>query len=307
MRVSQAALLLLLGCGTYSEFAFAKKKGRSKRSVDQAVKTSDVRQLLGRHQHDSLSDPAGTRIREELSGEDPALGARRRIEWFNTAMGGKQEVTQELVIEALARHAPAKPLVDACRTNNKTETLRLLANGADPNLAAGYLGDEVPLEVATAFASVGIVRALLNAGAGEGDRARGKDRALMEAAIKNRIGAARLLIQHGADVNFKGGQTNTPPLYAAAFEGNNKIVKALVVAGADINQVDDLGLGPLHQAAHRRKTSTVELLLALGAEPDLPDLQGETPLQTAEDVGATEISQMLLAAGAKPVNRKDEL
>jgi ankyrin repeat protein len=50
------------------------------------------------------------------------------------------------------------------------------------------------------------------------------------------------------------------PLYAAASEGNLKVIKLLVNKGANINQVSDLGDTPFHVAAlkgHQEVPSSV--------------------------------------------------
>ena len=60
------------------------------------------------------------------------------------------------------------------------------------------------------------------------------------AATFNKQEAAILLIDGGADINFKSGDGSTP-LHTAAFFGRIEIVKALREAGADTNVSNNYG------------------------------------------------------------------
>ncbi len=80
-----------------------------------------------------------------------------------------------------------------------------------------------------------------------------------------------LFIQKGADVN-KESKNNTSPLMAAAHVGDMDIVKILVEAGANINyRVPSNGLSALMVAADR-KPAIVEYLLSKNANPSLEEI-----------------------------------
>ena len=64
---------------------------------------------------------------------------------------------------------------------------------------------------------------------------------LHEAAARGEAEIGRLLIEHGADVNARGGARAATPLHAAAVCGHRELVNLLLGANADRKAVDDLG------------------------------------------------------------------
>ena len=52
----------------------------------------------------------------------------------------------------------------------------------------------------------------------------------------------------GADIN-KANDDDETPLFIAAYEGHEAILRALIEAGADINKAKDTGATPLFVAA----------------------------------------------------------
>eukprot|EP00754_Rhynchopus_humris_P038623 Rhum_TRINITY_DN21237_c0_g1::Rhum_TRINITY_DN21237_c0_g1_i1::g.173436::m.173436 len=90
---------------------------------------------------------------------------------------------------------------------------------------------------------------------------------------------ARLLIQHGADVESKDND-GVRPLHTAAwaaFEGDATMTRFLLEKGCDINAATAAGNTPLHHAATASK-ECVEILLGAGANPLLKNAKGQTPL-----------------------------
>ena len=68
-----------------------------------------------------------------------------------------------------------------------------------------------------------------------------------------------MLIDRGANSNIKGCEGNTALIWAA-YNGHTEIVKALIVAGADINTKNDYGHTVLSVAKNRNNPEIVELL-----------------------------------------------
>ena len=156
------------------------------------------------------------------------------------------------------------------------------------DLVATLLDANPPLDVFDA-AAVGRTRGLEELLAAEADLARAWSpdgfTALHYAAFFGQEGAARLLLERGADVNLVARNANihVTPLHSAASGGHPSIVKLLLEHGADPNAAQDGGFTPLHSAAHNDDRESVEALLAAGADPSLANDEGKTPAQLAGD------------------------
>jgi ankyrin repeat protein len=93
------------------------------------------------------------------------------------------------------------------------------------------------------------------------------------------VETAKLLVEHGADVNA-AGQYGWTALHAAAYQGLNDVIAYLVSKGAKIDQKDEFGQTALSislsvltkdigarrlQIPRRYREDTAQLLLKLGA------------------------------------------
>lgn len=93
----------------------------------------------------------------------------------------------------------------------------------------------------------------------------------------------------------------TAALYAAIKQGDSKLVKHLIDAGADVSGAVEARADriPLHAAAAAgHATLAVELLLAAGASVAAEDAWGSTPLHDAAAWGRAAAVRLLLGAGA---------
>ena len=72
--------------------------------------------------------------------------------------------------------------------------------------------------------------------------------------------AVEKLIAHGADVNFPG-RSGIAPVAAAAFSGDEPLVRLLLDKGADANAVDGTGKSAICYAAGRGFPAVVRGLL----------------------------------------------
>jgi len=115
---------------------------------------------------------------------------------------------------------------------------------------------------------------------------------LARAVTDGSIGAAKMLIAHGADVNaplktkilkrtYQAGDARlaegATPLMRAAKANDVVMMKLLIAAGADLDRANAAGETALHIAAG--SPATVQFLTDEGASPDLKNKAGLTPLE----------------------------
>jgi len=79
-------------------------------------------------------------------------------------------------------------------------------------------------------------------------------------------------------------------LCLAAHRGYEKIVKAMIAAGADVNKKDTWGGTALFDAAMAGHSKVVKMLLKAGAKTDIERREGGTPAAIARRMGFHEIA-----------------
>jgi ankyrin repeat protein len=122
-----------------------------------------------------------------------------------------------LVIAGCTEPPPDSLLIQAARTGSLDTITFLLDSGADVNLP-GPTGDDwdaTPLQ---------------------------------HAILARQSGAARLLLERGADPNRSGGPRSPAPLLLAAGDTDPAFVRLLLAHGADLNVEDEDGVTPLARA-----------------------------------------------------------
>ena len=143
-------------------------------------------------------------------------------------------------------------------------------------------------------------------------------RALLLALVLDQFDAAKILIEHGADVNARGGvsEAETPLQMVVMLKSyvdkseRLELIRALLSAGAlpiDSKSTRyperklELGIGrysPLHYAALQGWADVVNLLIEHGADVDFLD-GGEAPLHAAAACGGDERSRGATEEGCK--------
>ena len=191
------------------------------------------------------------------AGADASAATREGITPLSlAAVNGSTQVTSVL-IEAGANVNAVLPegetiLMTAARTGQPDVVEMLVTHGADLNARENWFGET----------------------------------ALIWAAAENHAGAVRVLVRHGADVNTRSnalvvprrrnGQSILPlgswtPLMYAARQGALESTKALLDAGADMNQIDPDGATALVLAIINANYDVAAALIEKGADPNLGD------------------------------------
>ncbi|RLN86781.1 hypothetical protein BBJ28_00026226, partial [Nothophytophthora sp. Chile5] len=177
---------------------------------------------------------------------------------------------------------------------------RAVNDGADVN-EAGPAGNTA-LMLATSKGNLPIMRLLLEHGAAvipsRPTNSWGSLTAMKIAARSNRVDAARLLIEYGADVR-QGPNAYSSPLSIAAFYGNVEFLDFVLTQDPDTVHTAIGGKTALWTAVNRGFVDAVSLLIKRGAIVDYENEKGRTPLLDAAAKGDERMVNLLLCAIAK--------
>lgn len=133
-----------------------------------------------------------------------------------------------------------------------------------------------------------------------------EDRDLLDATSRGDVAAVRALLEEGADPNVAQGDGLTA-LHVAAQEGNLKIARLLLDAGANVEAKTRIGgYTPLHLASRGAHTTVVSTLLGAGANTGaVTTTTGVTPLHlAAKAMNGRGAVRAMLESGA-PVNAQE--
>jgi len=180
----------------------------------------------------------------------------------------------------------------------------LLKKGADPNMRstpqswAGGPRRGTPLGVATSYNSIEIARLLVQHGAD----VNGKDNAsitpLVWSIVKNFPAMTNFLVANGANPNVRNRIGKTT-LHIAAACGNVGICTILLKAGAQVNVQDINGLCPVHESAYNSHIEVNKLLYAHGARR----YDGEQAERWALDVEGKSSAEKIIRSTWGPSRR----
>lgn len=190
------------------------------------------------------------------------------------------------------------PLWNAVWNNDAGMVKLLLKYGADPNQEfKNKDGKKITcLDIAAQEGLLGIVRLLVEGGAGVDVKSVGGHTPLRVAARNGRTEVVKYLVDKGAEIDTKGDDGATP-LEHAAGKGHLDIVVLLLDKGANINHQDNDRDCPLGEAAKGGREEVVKYLLAKGASTSLKNNDGRTPQELARLAGQNRIAELIGAAG----------
>jgi palmitoyltransferase ZDHHC13/17 len=125
------------------------------------------------------------------------------------------------------------------------------------------------------------------------------------ASINNQYAMCKFLIEHGAEINKKGGDSVATPLQWAAQRCHYYTVNLLLQHGADPLITDAQGYNTLHISTFNGNVLLLVLLLHQGIPVDVLDSYGHTGLMWSAYKGFPQCVDVFLRWGAN-VHARDE-
>ena len=122
---------------------------------------------------------------------------------------------------------------------------------------------------------------------------------LIEACIRNNTKIVKMLVDNGADMTVRDSEEDLTPLHLVSSNGNIELVQFFLDKGADVNSNTDDGPTALMTACINEHTNIVKMLINNGADINRQDNNnGATPLIEASFRDNPEIVSLLLENGA---------
>ena len=203
------------------------------------------------------------------------------------------------------------PLCMALGLGHREVAALLIKHGADINalgleFKSGVVTVSItPLMLTVATGLQHATKVLLECGAEvdkEAEASRGQESvsvtALMYAATAE---VAKLLLDHGAQVNFQASRGGRTALMWASAQGRYEVTKLLLKRGAEVDLQDSDGRTAFMYQVANNKANTVRLLTQYEASIDINTKRGETVPVVAGERGLTDIAELL----TKPATTKD--
>lgn len=195
-----------------------------------------------------------------------------------------------------------KSLLSSVIRRDLEETRQLLAQGADPNMTDD--NGRTPLIVAAHWGLADIARVLVKGGANPNAKDKQRYDIATIAAVNDDVRFLKVALELGADAKAITSPYNGTALIAAAHLGHHRICGELIMAGAPLDHVNNIGLTALIEAivlgnGGADHQATVRVLLDAGANPNIPDRSGTTPLALARSRGYTAMAEMIARAGGR--------
>jgi uncharacterized protein len=193
-------------------------------------------------------------------------------------------------------------LLAAAIQNDAAGIRTLIAKGEAPDARDGH--GRTPLHVAAFLGHHDAMRALVAAGANPNALENDRYDIVTIAAVADDVPTLAVALALGGSARNVTSRYDGTALIAAAHLGHAEVVRTLIVAGAPLDHVNNLGWtaviesivlgdgGPPH-------TETLRALVQAGANVNLADRTGQTPLMLARARGYQAMVGVLQAAGAR--------
>ncbi|CZS82182.1 unnamed protein product [Fusarium graminearum] len=211
------------------------------------------------------------------------------------------DITETLVYNIDAGGANRTPLSWACEHGHLGIVKFLISRPSQSNHTRK--GAWTPLMLASKKGHIDIAKFLIDCGADIHTTVK-HENAISLASAEGHAGIVRMLIDAGANLDFSNAD-GASLLCLAAFNAHEEVLKILLGEELPVNIVDHACMGPLHYAARRKgSTRIMKELLVHGADIHARDANGDTCLNVAVASGIFEEVKFLLKHGAD-VNARD--
>ena len=229
---------------------------------------------------------------------------------FKAANGGHHEVVELLLQQKSVEPDAATdygftPLLQAIFEKHQ-KVVKLLLDRADvnPNLR-DITYNQTPLWMASAAGDEILKMFLQRKDVEINGQSRWGETPLYQAIQRNRLSAAKMLLEAGADPNISTDVHKTALSWAAAEGSEESIQLLLNQAGIELDTPDQSGQTPLLRAADAGHTKCIRMLLDKGANVKHVDNEGRTALSLAAIKGHKVVAKLLLKNDAE-INAQDK-
>lgn len=131
--------------------------------------------------------------------------------------------------------------------------------------------------------------------------------ALIRAVYRGDIEAVRALILAGNDIEVRHPTNNKTAAIVAALLGDSEVLEILLDSGASVAAKDYFSRTALHYAVSEDWIDCVKLLLARKAPIDCKDSQGDLPLHLAARYSQNPTLEVMVARHPDPLQHRDRL
>jgi len=174
-------------------------------------------------------------------------------------------------------------------------------HGENVNARCGRHG--TPLRAASYMGHIDAARVLLDHGADVNTNTFGET-PLGSAYFGGHGDVIQLLLERGANPDVEYGFSGHFLSHIAASQGKTEVVRLLLCHDADVNSKDKIGWTPLLYASSNKHVDVIQLLLEHDADVNIADKTKFTPLHLASGYGHVEVVKLLLEHGSA-VNSRD--